>query len=66
MIISGVNEFVKKVEMILMDYSGAPGTPIHEKKRRSKISCLPFIERGNLRSGLRSKNLRLNTSAEKD
>jgi hypothetical protein len=30
-------------EMILMDYSGARGTLIHEKKLRSKISCqTPF------------------------
>jgi hypothetical protein len=29
--------------MILMDYSGARGTLIHEKKMRSKISCqTPF------------------------
>ncbi len=35
--------FRKKVEMILMDYSGARGTLIHEKKLRSKISCqTPF------------------------
>jgi hypothetical protein len=35
--------FRKKVEMILMDYSGVRGTLIHEKKLRSKISCqTPF------------------------
>ncbi len=35
--------FRKKVEMILMDYSGARGILTHEKKLRSKISCqTPF------------------------
>ncbi len=31
--------FWKKVKMILMEYSGARGTLIHEKKLKSKILC---------------------------
>ncbi len=35
--------FHKKVEMSLMEYSGARDTLIHEKKLKSKISCqTPF------------------------
>jgi hypothetical protein len=35
--------FLKQVEMFLMEYSGARGTLIHEKKLESKILCqTPF------------------------
>jgi hypothetical protein len=38
-----LRKFSKKVEMILMGYSGAQGTLIHEKKLKLKISCqTPF------------------------